>query len=228
MLSRPFGLPRNISMEVYALTKVVHLSAFNYKILASVGIDRRPLVRYLTVLDTGAGPNLIRADMLPDHGIRTLDKKRKIVNLASASNHRLEKEGILNIVVKLGNQISRNPFVLPKQLGADVLLGTAYIDYNIGSISTRRQRIVLSNGEIVKILRRPGRPPIEKSCNEKPGPSPQLTTSPNIRVTKRVLLEPGAKTPVLFSPSVEGEMSLSPSRSCTTLSKWRLLMALQT
>ena len=71
-------------MEVYLLIKAVHLSAFNYKLLAHVGVDRKSLFRCITVLDTGASPNLIRADLLPGHVIRTLDKGEEIVNLASA------------------------------------------------------------------------------------------------------------------------------------------------
>ena len=89
-------------MEVYLLTKVVHLSAFNYKLLAHVGVDRKSLFRCITVLDTGTGPNLIRADLLPEHVIRTLDKDRKIVNLVSASNHRIETMGLLNLTVRVG------------------------------------------------------------------------------------------------------------------------------
>ncbi len=89
-------------MEVYILTSVVYLSAFNYKIKAKIGVDKNFLTRRLTVLDTGAGPNLIRAELLPDETINALDKKRQIVNLASASNYRPDTLRIINLTVEIG------------------------------------------------------------------------------------------------------------------------------
>ena len=108
------------------MTNVVYLSAFNYKVNAEVAVTRNSLEHRLTVLDTGAGPNLIRADLLPHHVLSDLIAKNEIVNLASASNHRLDTLGITTSTVKVSNQITRSAFVAVDQLRADVILGGMY------------------------------------------------------------------------------------------------------
>ena len=91
-----------------------------------VGADRNSLGRRLTVLDTGAGPNLFRVDLVPQDVLSDLVAKDEIVNVESATNHRLDNLGIITLKGKVSNQITRSPFVAVDQLGADVILGGMY------------------------------------------------------------------------------------------------------
>ena len=60
------------------------LSAYNYKVEASVGLYRDSLTPALCVFDTGAGPNLIRADMLPDSVLTKLEHDANVIRLVTA------------------------------------------------------------------------------------------------------------------------------------------------
>lgn len=74
---------------------VVTLSTFNYKVEAFTGQSSATLKPISTVFDTGAGPNLIRVDLLPREVLATIDRERPVANLASESNHRLVTLGIV-------------------------------------------------------------------------------------------------------------------------------------
>ena len=61
----PWGLPKKMTLKEYRANPVCHLSAFNYKVNAKVGATRADQKYVLSVLDTGAGPNLIREGCCP-------------------------------------------------------------------------------------------------------------------------------------------------------------------
>lgn len=44
------------------------MDRWNYKLYADIGMDRYRLNSFLTILDTGAGPNFIRQNELPAEG----------------------------------------------------------------------------------------------------------------------------------------------------------------
>ncbi len=94
VLQRPFGLPNWMTLALYNTFQVCFLSTHNYEVEASIGPDTRSLRPMLTVLDTGAGPNSVSADLLPQAVLASCDSSRNIVNLSSASNHRLDTIGV--------------------------------------------------------------------------------------------------------------------------------------
>ncbi len=83
VLQRTFGLPNRMTVAQYNTSQVCFLSTHNYKVEASIGPDTRSLKPMITVLDTGAGPNLVRADLLPRAVLASCDSGRNIVNLSS-------------------------------------------------------------------------------------------------------------------------------------------------
>ncbi len=99
-----FGLPSYLKIEEYRRDPLCYLSSFKYKVEAAVGPTAAALQPLLTVLDTGARPNLTRADLLPPEILDELDSEREIVRLASASDHRLDVFG--------ASQTVREPFVV--------------------------------------------------------------------------------------------------------------------
>eukprot|EP00171_Calliarthron_tuberculosum_P022458 IDg22458t1 len=106
----PFGLPPFMDLEEYRADPICYLSQFNYKLDALIGPDTKTQQPLLTVLDTGAGPNLIRADLLPQRLLDELDRTREIVNIASASKHRLDVLGTLALTVTVESSTVRLPF----------------------------------------------------------------------------------------------------------------------
>lgn len=121
-------------MEQYLGDRVCALSKYNYKVEAHIGPTQSDCVAMSTVFDTGAGPNLIRADMRPDSTIVELDRNRQVVNLASASKRRLTTFGIVSLTIRVGSFVTRQPFVVCRQLGADAILGCTFIDTHTEAI----------------------------------------------------------------------------------------------
>ncbi len=74
-----------MTVAQYNTSQVCFLSTHNYKVEASIGPHTRSLRPMLTVLDTGAGPNLVRADLLPQAVLASCDSSRDIVTVVGFS-----------------------------------------------------------------------------------------------------------------------------------------------
>lgn len=90
---RPYGLHPKMTLEEYYKDSVCALSWFNYKVTASVGTSIRNVEPTLAINDTGCGSNIVREGCCPPSALEQIEKKREIVNLSSASRHRLDTRG---------------------------------------------------------------------------------------------------------------------------------------
>ncbi len=137
----PFGLPVTISVSEYrtGLNPVCHLSQYSYKVNAMIGATREKQQQVLTVLDTGAGPNLIKASILPGGVLSSIDRDQEIVRLSSASNHPLDTVGIVTLTVIVGCKTCRQQFGRRPRLGADAILGCQYIDHEVKSLRVKKR-----------------------------------------------------------------------------------------
>ena len=75
------------------------LSTHNYRIVASLGLDKRFLVAFGVVVDTGASPNLDHRNHLsPDWLCQVLpSKEEEQVRLRDANNARLRTSGTVTL-----------------------------------------------------------------------------------------------------------------------------------
>ena len=138
LLRRPFGLPKNITVDEYRMSPVCYLSTYNYKVAACIGSSADTARAILTVLDTGAGPNLIRSDCVPKQILNNLKSAHEFINISSASRHRIQVMGIASLTVKIADHICTQPFLVVKNLNADALLGTTFIDSQVEQILPRK------------------------------------------------------------------------------------------
>eukprot|EP00171_Calliarthron_tuberculosum_P023407 IDg23407t1 len=192
--NQPFGLTKGLSIGQYRADPICHLSLFNYKISAKIGPGLSDLREILTIIDTGAGPNLIRADLLPPPVLKTIDTKREIVNLASASNHRIDVLGIVKLTTCIADQVTRHPFVVARNLGADAILGTQFIDSAVEDIKVHKRAVLLTNGTMVPIIRRRAVSPVTQSLPEpKPPSSRAMAAITAVRCAKKFQLDPGCE-----------------------------------
>ena len=81
----------------------------------------------LSVADTGAGPNLNRADCIPPEILANLNRDRRIFNLASASKRKLNTIGVMYLWMDMGGYACRQPFVVVRRLAADVIIGCTFL-----------------------------------------------------------------------------------------------------
>ena len=203
VLSRPYGLPKSVKMCDYMGESVCFLSPHNYKVEARIGVNSSAQHELLTVLDTGAGPNLIRAAVLPQRLLQSLDS-RGVVRLASASKHRLDVLGVTQLVVTVGSLVTRQPFVVVRNLGTDALLGCTFADKHIESIRCRKRVVELYNGDVISIVRRSAAPPDSPTTERCPHVPPVVHTRQFLRVAEAVSLPPLSETVVAVQADVEG------------------------
>ena len=204
ILRRPYGLPRWISLTSYLSEQVCTLSAFNYKLEAKIG-NASEMRSVLTVLDTGAGPNLMRYDIVPADAREKINNSLDIVDLASASNHKLETVGIVHLTVQVGSYKARQPFVVTRQLGADVILGCTFIDSHIEGIFPRRKYAELANGDEVTIRRRPATEPTDHgSMGHHPSADNRVTTDDFIRLSHTVTVPPHSEMNINVTSRLQG------------------------
>lgn len=200
-----------MTVAQYRADPVCHLSYFNYKLNARIGPTKDAQLERLTVLDTGAGPNLIRSGLVPEEFLAQMDKSREVVNLSSASKHRLDVLGLIPLTITVADLTIRQTFVVVRQLGADVILGCHFIDKALEFIAVQKRHVILTSGAVVPIIRRRAIVPIE---GELPEPKELRNRNPAptnlIRCAKRVILDPNSETNVLVSCDVGGTRLLEP------------------
>ena len=173
LLIRPFGLPRSITIQEYRKDPICYLSTYNYKVAAQIGTSDKFTNDVLTVLDTGARPNLIRADCTPKEALSNLRSATEFATIASASRHRIHVIGIATLTVRVGEHTCRQPLLVVRNLSADVILGTTYIDSQVEYISPRQKIAVLRDSNTVAIQKRGASLPTTKRTKEATTPAPQ-------------------------------------------------------
>jgi len=94
--------------------EVLLFSLHNYRIVASLGLDKLSLVAVGVVVETGAGPNLVRRSALAPDWLRQVvtSKKEERVRLRDAYNARLRTSGTVTLWIQTGPRIVPVTFVV--------------------------------------------------------------------------------------------------------------------
>jgi len=136
---------------------VLLFSLHNYRIVASLGLDKLSLVAVVVVVDIGAGPNLVRRSALaPDwlHQVVT-SKEEERVRLRDANNTRLRTSGTVTLWIQTGARIVPVTFLVVDDLSVPVILGCTFIDDNTHAILPQDRSIRWTEGSVAAILRGP-------------------------------------------------------------------------
>lgn len=81
-----------------------------------------------------------------------MDSDRWVVNISSASRHRLDTRGVFTLTAKIATKVARVPFIVVRNLGADALLDCSYVDKHVRTIEALSERIELDDGAVVPII----------------------------------------------------------------------------
>lgn len=112
-----YGLTLDTTYEGYLNDPVCQLRLFNYKVAADISLNRNSLSPMLTIIDTGAGPNLIRRAICLEKSLLNIDTTKHIANFRGSSLHKLHTLGIVKLTVQVGTQTNKLPFVVVRNLG---------------------------------------------------------------------------------------------------------------
>jgi len=137
--------------------EVLLFSLRNYRIVASLGLDKLSLVAGGVVVDTGARPFLVRRSSLAPDWLRQVvtSKAQERVRLRDANNARLRTSGTVTLWLQTGARIVPVTFLFVDDLSVPVLLGCTFMDDNAHSILRQDRSIRWTDCSVVAILRGP-------------------------------------------------------------------------
>lgn len=107
----------------------------NYKVYADDGHSTENLVRQLTVLDTGIGPNFVRKELVPSSILDQM-KMGPMPSIADDNGKPVLSMGTVPLVVPLGDLVVKVEFVVRERLVASVILGcdSAIVELKVSSL----------------------------------------------------------------------------------------------
>jgi hypothetical protein len=101
-------------------TESVHLfQSRNYKLFAPVGISRAVLFPVRAVLDTGAGPNHVREEILPKDWERWRVPNLPLTRINNTSGKQIIAKGVIVLHVQLGTTLNRARFYVAPGLAVN-------------------------------------------------------------------------------------------------------------
>jgi Retroviral aspartyl protease len=104
------------------------------------------------ILDTGAGPNLFREDVLPEDWLRYRIAGDPTYQVIGASGRNITQRGVFTLWVQLGRLRTQARFIVVRSLAAGFILGRKFIDRHVTSILPKEKRVLLRDGTAVAIL----------------------------------------------------------------------------
>ena len=165
----------------------------------------------VSVLDTGAGPNIINARCIPRQWHQYI-RSVKTPRLVSASKTAMPVLGVIELMVRIGSLHVRIQFLVVANLVADMILGTTFIDRYVKAILPGHRKVVFNDAPSVaiigetKALGLPTPTVTDKLLtNKKESPSvPSNTVSKKIRVARPAVLPPMTQCQVWVQTDVGG------------------------
>ena len=109
--------------------------------------------RVLSVLDTGAGPNLIRKSELPA-GLETLVSFGPTQDIGDANNRPLRTVSTIRMPVRLGRFVATAEFIVCEKLAVPLILGADYCDRFVEAIYPRKKTVELADFSEAPMIRR--------------------------------------------------------------------------
>jgi Retroviral aspartyl protease len=183
------------------------LKSRNYKVSAAVGVSTAVLYPVRAILDTGAGPNLIRANILPDDWERHRVLGEPTLIIVGAGGRRLRQKGTVTMIVELGRLQIKSRFFVTEGLAADCILGCLFINKHVTAILPKEKKVRLSDASVIPSLRDsdPLQPRLEKEPRME-SPSTKIrvvkfTTVPSMSESL-VWVQRSSGTPV---PAISGQ-----------------------
>ena len=132
---------------------ILVLARKNYKVFADIGPTFGLMSRVLSVLDTGAGPNVIWKSELPA-GLETLMSFGPTQDIGDANNRPLRTVGTIRMPVRLGRFVATAEFIVCEKLTVPLILGADYCDRFVEVIYPRKKTVELADFSEVRITRR--------------------------------------------------------------------------
>jgi gag-polyprotein putative aspartyl protease len=143
-------LPSNVKSKTVLKEVICPLVSRNYKVSATVGVNTVIMAPVRAILDTGAGPNLIREEILPEEWERSRLPGTPAYQIIGGRP--LRQRGVITMHVQLGTLRVQSRFVVVSSLAAECILGSQFINRHVRMISPKEKYVVLANDNLVSIF----------------------------------------------------------------------------
>jgi len=136
---------------------VLLFSLHNYRIVASLGLDKLSPVAVGDVVDTRAGPNLVRRSALAPDWLRQVvtSNEEERVRLRDANNSRLRNSSTVTLWLQTGARIVAVTLLVVDDLSVPVILCCTFIHDNAHAILPQDRSIRWTDGSVTAIFRGP-------------------------------------------------------------------------
>jgi hypothetical protein len=131
---------------------VYSLTTRNYKVSATVGVTTAVSSPVRAILDTGAGPNLVREEVLPEDWERHRIPGEPECHIVGAGGRRLQQRGVVQLYTQVGRLRTRMKFIVVAGLAAECILGCLFINRHVQTILPKEKKVLLSDDSVVSIL----------------------------------------------------------------------------
>jgi hypothetical protein len=153
------------------------MASRNYKVSATVGVSTSVAAPVYAILDTGAGPNLVREDVLSEDWLRYRVADDTTYQVIGANGRSLPQRGVVTLCVQLGRLRAQAQFIVVKKLASGCILGCQFIDRHVKSIHPKEKRVLLNDDMSVAILHaatHPAMGEMDVERRRKPTPSTKI------------------------------------------------------
>ena len=170
----------------------------NYKLCVSIGLTSRCLLPVRAVLDTGAGPNLIREDVLPIGWEHALIPGQTLPRVSNASGRRMPVKGVVQLTTRVGDLVRRIRFLVTSDLAVPCILGCHFINAHVKGILPRDRRVDLCEGGSISILGK------YEGCPISPETITVGRVSNKVRVARLATIPPRSEAHIMVSCALAG------------------------
>jgi hypothetical protein len=171
--------------NVTPVETVYSLTTRNFKVSATVGVTTVVQTPVPAILDTGAGPSLVREAVLPeDWQCRKIRQKEVII-----------------LHVEVGQRLLKTKFIVVEELAAECILGCKFINRHVQTTLHKDRKFILSDGSVISILHDSE---IHTPQGRQTVKSPELVSSNKVRVAKFSTLTPRSEKHVLVQCAAPG------------------------
>jgi Retroviral aspartyl protease len=151
IFSRPPPFSR-VKVCAFSTVIVLPLQSRNYQVSAVLGVSTQLSTPVRCILDTGAGPNIIRLGVLPDVWERYRVREATNPTIIGAGGRRLRQCGTVALQVELGKLRTSAQFIVVENLVADCILGCQLINKQVSAILPKEKVVRLVDNSLVPIL----------------------------------------------------------------------------
>ena len=176
----------------------------NYKVCVSIGASAAVLYPLRAVLDTGAGINLVREDVLPAGWEKMLLPNVVLPRITNASGRRMAARGVIILHLQVGDLLKRVRFYVTPGLGVPCILGCAFINLYVRSIHPKERRVDLNEGGSVAISS--GLSACQVISSER-----EFTPSTKVRMAHRTVVPARCEAHIEVTTAVAGLVVLTQS-----------------